>query len=102
MRGIAARRNDALQFAAADDVKTAAEIGEHAQHGEVGVGLHREAHEVIERRERAVQLLKMVGQRALRIDVERRAKFFGQRFDGNTFAIQLFSAVMKSVHKQSV
>ena len=78
------------------------EIREHAQHGEIGIGLHREADEVVQRRERAIQLLKMVGQRALRIDVERRAKFLHQRINGYTFAIQFFSAVMKTVHETTV
>ncbi len=36
--GVAARRDNALELAAADNVKAAAEPGEGAQDGEVGVG----------------------------------------------------------------
>src|SRR5690242_2403903 len=46
---IAARGNHALQLTTADDVETAAEIREYAQYGEVGIGLHRETHEVVQR-----------------------------------------------------
>ncbi len=51
-----------------------------------------------ERRERAVKALKTVRQRALRIDVERRAEFFGERFDGDAFAEQFFANVTEFVH----
>src|SRR5207247_7080336 len=75
--------NDAAQLAFADDVEPAAEIGERAQDREIGVGLDRVADQVIERRERSVELLEMVRQRALRIDVEWRAKLFDERFNRN-------------------
>ena len=83
---VAARRDDPLQFAAADDVETGTKIGQRAQHGEVRVRLHREADEMVERRECLIQLFKMARQRPLRIDIKRRVEFFGERFDGDTFA----------------
>ena len=57
-----------------------------------------EADQVVHRRQRGVEFLEMLRQRALRIDVKRRAEFFGQRFDGHAFAKQLVSDVMKIVH----
>ena len=45
-----------------------------------------------------VQLLEMVRQRALRIDVKRRAEFARQRLDGDAFAEQLVADVTKIVH----
>ena len=83
--GVAAGGDDALQFAGADDVEAAAEVGEHAEDGEVGIGLHGEAHEVIEGGHGVIEFLEMITEGVLGVDVERRAVFFGQGFDGDTF-----------------
>ena len=40
LRGVAAGRQHALEFAAGDDVEAAAGLGEGLQHGQAGVGLH--------------------------------------------------------------
>jgi hypothetical protein len=40
-------RQHARQFAAADDVEAAAQLGEDLQHGQVRVGLHRVAQQVL-------------------------------------------------------
>ena len=82
---VAARRDDALQFARAHHVETAAAICQHAHHGEIGVRLHRKTDQVIERCQRGVELLKMILQRVLGIDVKRRAEFFGERVNAHTF-----------------
>ena len=50
----------------------------------------------------AIQLLKMIRQRGLRIDVERRAKFFNQRIQPDTFALEFVSDVMKLMHKDHI
>src|SRR5207237_71256 len=52
----------ALQFAAADDVETAARFGERAQNGSVGFGLDRKGNEMILARHRAIELFEMAGQ----------------------------------------
>jgi hypothetical protein len=54
---------------------------------------------MVERREFLIQLLKMIRQRALRIDEERGAEFFGEGFDGDTFTKQFITDVTKIVHK---
>ena len=84
-----ARRQRPAQFALAHDVKAAAERRQRAQHGLIRIGLHREADEVVQRRERAIQFFKMLRQRPLRIDIERRPVFAGQRFHGHALAIKL-------------
>ena len=47
---VAAGRDHPLQLAAADDVEAAAQPGQRAQHGQVGVGLHGEADQVVHAR----------------------------------------------------
>ena len=95
---VAARRHDPPQFAPAHDVEAAAEVGERAQDGKIGIGFDREANEMLHRRHGAVELLKMVRQRALRIDVKRRAEPARERFHGDTFAEQFFADVTKIMH----
>ena len=72
---VAAGRDDALQFTAADDVESAAEPRDRPQHGEIRIGFDGEADEMVHGRHRGVELLEMFRQRALRIDVKRRAEF---------------------------
>src|SRR5207244_2165095 len=60
-----ARRQNATQFAFADDVEAAAQLCQSADDGGVGVGLDGEADQVIERRQDLVEPLKMIGQRVL-------------------------------------
>ena len=71
-------------------------------HGQIRVRLHRETNQVVERRERGIQLLKMILQRALRIDVKRRAEFFRERLDAHAFAEQFVSDVTKIVHEAAI
>ena len=93
-----ARRNNPAEFAFAHDVESAAEVGERAQHGEIRVCLDGVADEVVEREQRGAKFSEMVGQRSLRIDIERRAEFFGERFHGNALAVKPPSHVMEIVH----
>ena len=98
---VAARRDDAPQFAGADDVEAAAEIGQRPQDGEVGIRLSWRNKSRWSSGARArLEFLKMIRQRALRIDVKRRAEFFGERVDGDAFAKQIFADVTKIVHRR--
>ena len=101
MARVAARRDDAAQFPAADHVEAAAHVGQRAHDGHVRVGLHRVADEVIERGESLIELAEMILQRVLGINVERRAETFHQRLDGGAFAIQLSTDETKIVHEPS-
>ena len=56
---------------------------------------------MVQRRERLIQFLKMLGQRALRIDIERRAEFFSERFNAHIFTKQPFTDIAKIMHKGS-
>jgi hypothetical protein len=53
---------------------------------------------VIKRGEGLVELLKMIRQRALRIDIQRRAKFLDKRIDRNAFAEELAAHIPKIMH----
>src|SRR5205814_10200701 len=86
----------------ADDIKPAAEIGERAEDGKVGVRLHGVANQVIERRQRGLQLPKVVRQRALRINIERCAEFPGERFERNTLAMKLSVNIVEIVHRRQL
>ena len=77
-------------------------LGQRAQHGQVGVGLDREADQVLHAGQRAVQVLEMLRQRVLRIDVKRRAESPRQRLDGHPFAAKLVPNVTKVMHGPGV
>jgi hypothetical protein len=78
---IRAHGQHARQLTARDDVETAAGLGEHAQHAERGVGLHR----VADQRLAALEAALVGGQRVehplLRIDEQRRAVRARQRVE---------------------
>ena len=95
---VAARGDDAPQFAGADDVEAAAQIGQDAQDGQIGIGLDGEADAVVQGAERGFQAGKMVGQRAPGIDIKGRAVFFGQRADRNSLAKEPAIPVTKRMH----
>ena len=99
---VAAGRHDPLQFAAAHDVESAAEPGQHPQDGLVRVGLDREADQVVQAGQRAIQVLEMLRQSMLRIDVKRRAKAPRQGLDGDPFAAQALAEVTKVMHRARV
>ena len=82
-------------------IEAAAEIGERAQDGEVRVRLEREANQVGQRGEREIQLLKVVGERVLRIHVERRALLARERLERDALAAGLAVLVTKIVHGAS-
>jgi hypothetical protein len=91
-----------LQFTAAHDVEAAAEVCQRAQYGLVGVGLHREANEVLHRGHRVVQFLEVTRQGVLRVNEKWSADFFCKRLDGDTFTKQSVSYVTKIMHGAGV
>ena len=99
---VAAGRHHPLQLAAADDVESAAEPGQHAQHGQVGVGLDGEADQVVHAGQGPVQVLEMLGQRVLRIDVKGRAEPPRERLDGDAFAVKPVAGITKVMHRAGV
>ena len=62
--GVAAGGQHALQFSAADDVEAAAQIGQGAEDGQIGIGLHGEADAVVQRAEGGIQTGEMTGEGA--------------------------------------
>jgi len=64
----------------------------------VGIGFDSEADEMVHRRHRGVEFLKMRRQRVLGINVKRRAEFARERLDGDAFAKQPAAGIMKIVH----
>ena len=64
---LAAGLQHARQFPAADQVESAAALRQQVENGQVRVGLHRVANEVIERRQRRGQSVKMISNRCRRI-----------------------------------
>ena len=95
---ITARRDHPAQFPFAHHIKPAPQPRQGAHDGRVGVGLHRETDHVIQRGERLVQLLKMIGQCLLGINVKGRAELADERFNGHAFAVEPASDVKKIVH----
>ncbi|MNP05121.1 hypothetical protein D3C76_970650 [compost metagenome] len=96
--GTAASGQHALQLTAGDDVEACAQARQHVQHAEVGVGLDREAHQVL-------GALQGVGVAAVlgldvgaRVHVGRGAEAFGDGRQGHAFREQFTVAVVESVH----
>jgi hypothetical protein len=67
--------------------------GQHAQHGQVGIGLDSVANAVVQRFQRRIQILEPTGKGLLRINVERRPVRGSQFADGRLLAIKLVLAV---------
>ena len=99
---VAAGGDHPLQLAAADDVEPAAQQRQRAQHRPVRVGLHGEADQVVHAGHSLVQRLEMLRQRALRIDVERRAELLGEGLNADAFAKQFVPGITKIVHDDEV
>ena len=98
--GVPARGDDAAQLALAHHVVAAAQPGQRPHDGRVRVGFHGEANEVIQRRQCSVELLEVVGQRVLRIDIERGAELADHRPDRHPLAVKVATHVMKIMHKE--
>ena len=72
-RCITAGGQHACEFAAGDDVESAAGLREGLQHGEAGIGLHRVAHQVRPAAQRLLVGLQRRQHGAPRVHVQRRA-----------------------------
>jgi hypothetical protein len=78
----------ARELAAGNDVEARAQAREHVEDGEVGVRLHRVAHQVLRAREPLVELAVRRLDRGARIDVAGRAEARGDLLEGNAFQAQ--------------
>jgi len=76
-----------MQLPFADGVKPAAQLREGADNGGVGIGLHGETDQLLERRQGLVEAEEMVGQSLLRINVKGRAEALRQRLHIHLLAI---------------
>ncbi len=88
LHGFGSSGEDAIQFAAGDDVEACAVIGEELEDGEVRVGFDRIADQVIARGERVLKKREALKDLVGRVDVERRAEFAGEGFEGNLAATE--------------
>ena len=87
-RRVAARRQNARQFAAGDDVETAAQRGEVFDDAQIAVGFNGVADERGKRGKRGLVVFKCVSQRGLAVHIKRCAEFFGKAGIGDLFAMQ--------------
>ncbi len=96
--GAAAGGQHAFQFTAGDDVEARAQARQQVQHAQVGVGLDREADQVIHPVQgigvAAVLRLDM----GTRVHVGGRSEAFGDRRQGHPFREQLAAAVVECIH----
>src|SRR4030095_17044138 len=77
--------------------------GDHgAQHGEVGVRLHREADDVLAPLEGLVEHLEVALERRVAVDVGRCAYLLGDAGEGDGFAVQLVAAVVEMMHARTL
>ena len=78
----------ALQFAAGDDVKARAALGQQLQNRQRRVGLDRVADQMIAARKRLLKEPQPLDDLVGGVDIERRAVALGQRFQRNFAAVQ--------------
>ena len=97
---ITAGGNNPLDFTRTDRIKPAPEIGEGADHSQVGVGLHGEADQVIQGRQCGIELGVVVGQGGLRIDVKRRSVLLDQVRKRDILAEEFPTDIAKRMHRR--
>ena len=85
---IAAGGDHARELAAGDDVEARAEAREHVEHREVGVRLHRVAHEVIAAGERRGERAERALERGARVDEAGRAEPARDVFQRDRLGVQ--------------
>ena len=95
---VATGGDDAIQFTAGDDVETRTQPGQHIEHGQVGVRLHRVADQVIGASERLLILDKGGFQCRPRIDVTGCAMRGSNGADGDIFGIQAALTIRERSH----
>ena len=93
----------AAELAARDDVRAAAEAGQHRQHGRVGIGLHREGDErrvaiMIEPCQRLAEHADMAADGRRRIDIDGRADRVGDRVQRHLLGMHGTVADFEMVH----
>ena len=88
LHGFGRGGEDAIQFAAGDDVEACAVLGEELEDGERRVGFDGVADQVIARGERLLKKREALKDLVGRVDVERRAEFAGEGFERNLAATE--------------
>ena len=85
-------------FPARDHIHPRARLRQRAQHGLVGIGLHRVADQMIHPRKRVVKKMKMPQQRCGGIDIDRRADRGGNLGQAYVFGMQHTVFIEKMIH----
>ena len=93
-----AGRQRAPQFAFGDDIHACAAAGERADHGLIGIGLHRVANSDVQTREGVAEYLVVPLDGRRRIAIEGRADFVGQRGDVDVFGKETPVAIVEMPH----
>ena len=89
---------NAEQLAARDDVESRTKPSEDLEDGEVRIRLHREADEVIERRQRGVEAAVVFPNRIRRIHIGRRPKTVRDFIKFHSLAMQRAIDIRKQMH----
>src|SRR3569832_622314 len=95
---IAARAQHALELAHRDDVEARTQPRHHAQHAEIGIGLHRITHEVVDIGKRRVEGSPVALDGRARVDITRRAMLRGDLGQRDLFGAELAVAVAEMIH----
>jgi len=77
-----------FEFASRNDVKARAQLGQHAQETQVGVGFYRVADRVVHATKSAIQDLVAFANCARGVNIERRAVFSRDRAQRNALAVE--------------
>ncbi len=97
--GRPAGEEHATELAPAHDVEARAVVREQAQHGEVRERLHREADEVVDRREGFVEDAQVSEERGLAVHVGRRSELRGDRLERAVLRVEDAIHVREVVHQ---
>ena len=92
---IAARFQYPLEFAARNDVETAAKPGEQIENGQIGVGFNRIANQVVAPGKRGIECLISGGQRRARVNIAGSADFLGNAIQRKRFTPQPAAAIIE-------
>ena len=97
-RGLTARRQHPLQFADRDDVKARPQTRQQIQHGQIGVGLDGETHQMRCAAQGVVPFLPGLLDSAARVDKTGGAILIGNRGQWQCFGVQSAVLVFKGCH----
>ena len=90
----------AEKFAAGNNIESCAGFREQFQNCTIRIRFDRVADEMIERRERGVEAIEVIENRARAINIERRAEALRRPRKIDIFAVELPVAIPKRMHDQ--